>query len=125
MNKNINNITGLRNASKSGQAPRIGVVINPLSGGNLNGLGDIRRIIDDHPQVVHCDVQTPQDVLAALDKIIRYYERQEPSSPVPLLVRGAQRLVSKSFTEIIQVLTPEAIQQIESICGLDSGSATA
>ena len=46
--------------------PRIGVVINPLSGGNLNGLGDIRRIIDDHPQVVHCDVQTPQDVLAAL-----------------------------------------------------------
>jgi hypothetical protein len=29
-------------------------------------LGDIRRLIDDHPQVVHCDVQTPQDVLAAL-----------------------------------------------------------
>ena len=46
--------------------PRIGVLINPLSGGNLNGLGDIRRIIDDYPQVVHCDVQTPQDVLAAL-----------------------------------------------------------
>ena len=57
---------GFRNASKSGQAPRIGVVINPLSGGNLNGLGDIRRVIEDHPQVVHCDVQTPQDVLAAL-----------------------------------------------------------
>ena len=50
----------------SGMRPRIGVVINPLSGGNLNGLGDIRRIIDDHPQVVHCDVQTPQDVLVAL-----------------------------------------------------------
>jgi hypothetical protein len=51
---------------KSSRRPRIGVLINPLSGGNLNGLGDIRRIIDDHPQVVHCDVQTPQDVLAAL-----------------------------------------------------------
>jgi diacylglycerol kinase (ATP) len=62
---------GFRNASKSGQAPRIGVVINPLSGGNRNGLGDIRRIIDDHPQVVHCDVQTPQDVLAALGDFAR------------------------------------------------------
>ena len=62
---------GFRNASKSGQAPRIGVVINPLSGGNRNGLGDIRRIIDDHPQVVHCDVQTPQEVLAALREFAR------------------------------------------------------
>ena len=52
--------------SSSRRRPRIGVVINPLSGGNLNGLGDIRRIIDDHPQVVHCDVQTPQEVLAGL-----------------------------------------------------------
>ncbi|MBM4037667.1 MAG: type VI secretion system protein TssA [Planctomycetes bacterium] len=71
------------------------------------------------------EIRSPQDVLAAFDKICRYYEAHEPSSPVPLLVRGAQRLVSKNFTEIIQVLTPEAIRQIESICGLDSGSAPA
>ena len=50
---------------------RVGVVINPLSGGNLNGLGDIRRLIDAHPQVVHCDVRTPQDVLAALRDFAR------------------------------------------------------
>jgi len=56
---------------RSSRRPRIGVVINPLSGGNRNGLGDIRRIIDDHPQVVHCDVQTPQDVLAALRDFAR------------------------------------------------------
>ncbi len=51
---------------RSRRRPRIGVVINPLSGGNLNGLDDIRRIINDYPQVVHCDAQTPQDVLTAL-----------------------------------------------------------
>ncbi len=51
---------------RSRRRPRIGVVINPLSGGNLNGLDDIRRIINEYPQVVHCDAQTPQDVLAAL-----------------------------------------------------------
>jgi len=59
------------NFLRSGQTPRIGVVINPLSGGNRNGLGDVRRIISDHPQVVHCDVQTPEDVLAALQDFAR------------------------------------------------------
>ncbi len=51
---------------KSGHTPNIGVLINPLSGGNLKGLGSIRSIIADNPQVVHHDVQTPQDILEAL-----------------------------------------------------------
>ena len=51
---------------KSGRTPNIGVLINPLSGGNLNGLGSIRGVIDDNPRVIHRDVQTPRDVLDAL-----------------------------------------------------------
>ena len=51
---------------KSGQNPRIGVLINPLSGGNKNGLGAVRNAIADYPQVVQSDVQTPQEVLTAL-----------------------------------------------------------
>ena len=51
---------------KSGHTPNIGVLINPLSGGNLKGLGSIRSVIADNPQVVHHDVQTPQDILEAL-----------------------------------------------------------
>lgn len=51
---------------KSGRTPNIGVLINPLSGGNLNGLGSIRSVIDDNPRVIHRDVQTPQEVLDAL-----------------------------------------------------------
>ncbi len=50
----------------SGRTPNIGVLINPLSGGNLNGLGSIRRVIYHNPHVIHRDVQTPQDVLEAL-----------------------------------------------------------
>jgi len=46
--------------------PRIGVLVNPLSGGNRNGLAAVRNAIYDYPQVFHCDVRTPQDVLAAL-----------------------------------------------------------
>ncbi len=60
---------GFRNNIKgfdSFETPNIGVLINPLSGGNLNGLGSIRSVINDNPQVIHRDVQTPQDVLEAL-----------------------------------------------------------
>lgn len=68
-------------------------------------------------------IASTQDVIAAIDKICRYYEAHEPSSPVPLLLRRAQRLVSRSFIEIIQDLTPEAIQRIQDICGLDREKA--
>ena len=57
----------------------------------------------------------------AIDKICRYYETHEPSSPVPLILRRAQRLVSKSFVEVIQDLSPEAMRQIEIIAGVDTG----
>ena len=56
---------------RSGKTSRIGVIINPLSGGNRNGLEDIRRLICDYPRVVHCDVQTPDDVLEALKDFAR------------------------------------------------------
>jgi diacylglycerol kinase (ATP) len=51
---------------KDGKSPKIGILINPLSGGNLNGLDAIRTVINQYPQVIHCDVQTPPEVLNAL-----------------------------------------------------------
>ena len=74
------------------------------------------------PQPLSGEIRSPQDVITALEKICRYYEANEPSSPVPLLLRRAQRLVSKSFVEIIQDLNPDGVRQIELICGLDTGS---
>ena len=53
-------------AFRSVQTPRIGVIINPLSGGNLRGLGKIRKAIADFPAALSCDVETPGDISAAL-----------------------------------------------------------
>jgi len=61
------------------------------------------------------EIHSPEDVVRILDLICTYYQRVEPSSPVPLLLRRARRLVRKSFVEIIQDLNPEAIRQIEVI----------
>jgi type VI secretion system protein ImpA len=47
------------------------------------------------------------DVIRSLDRICHYYARHEPSSPVPLLLRRAKRLVTMGFDEIVQDLAPD------------------
>jgi type VI secretion system protein ImpA len=64
------------------------------------------------------DIRSPKEALLALEKVCRYFERQEPSSPVPLLLRRAQRLVSKSFVEVIEDFCPDAMKQVETIGGI-------
>lgn len=56
----------LADTIKPAQIRHVGVLINPLSGGNLNGLDAIRGVIQDNPRVIHRDVQTPREVLEAL-----------------------------------------------------------
>lgn len=63
------------------------------------------------------EIRSAEDVVRALDMISRFYQRTEPSSPVPLLLRRARRLARSNFTEIIQELTPDAWTQIEMISG--------
>lgn len=65
------------------------------------------------------EIRNTKDVLLAMDKIVRYYETHEPSSPVPLLIRRAKRLVSVSFLDIIRDLSPDAISQVQSIGGIE------
>jgi type VI secretion system protein ImpA len=60
-------------------------------------------------------VSSSVDVEMALDKIIRYYEQWEPSSPVPLIVQCAKQMVRKKFLDITKVLTPDAIGVLERI----------
>jgi hypothetical protein len=58
-------------ALKPGSKPHIGVLINPNSGGNKNGLSAIRRTIAQYPRLSHCDVRKPHEVLAALEDFAR------------------------------------------------------
>ena len=55
----------------SGKTPRIGVIVNPLSGGNVSGLEAVRNVIADYPAVFSRDVQTPEDISAALADFAR------------------------------------------------------
>lgn len=63
------------------------------------------------------EIRSPQEALLAIEKICQYFQRNEPSSPVPLLLRRAQRLVSKNFLEVIQDVCPDALSQIKMLGG--------
>lgn len=59
------------------------------------------------------------DVIRVIDQICAYYRIQEPSSPVPILLRRARRLVDKDFVAVLQDLAPDALGQFEIIKGRD------
>ncbi len=91
------------------------------SGTDLSGEDQAGEGVDEGAgQRISGEIATTQDVLLALDKVCKYYERYEPSSPVPLLLKRAQRLVSKSFVDIIRDLSPDALHQVQVISGTDS-----
>jgi len=62
-------------------------------------------------------VNSRSDVIRALDRVCEYYSAHEPSSPVPLLLRRAQRLVEKSFMEILEDMVPDGVSQARIVSG--------
>ena len=62
-------------------------------------------------------INGPQDVLRRMDEICDYYARAEPSSPVPLLLRRAQRLVGMSFADLMKDLAPGGMNELQVISG--------
>jgi type VI secretion system protein ImpA len=69
-------------------------------------------------------VQSRQDVLRLLERICEYYERTEPSSPLPLLLRRAQRMAEMDFLQIVDELTPAMRAQLEPIVGVKPAGET-
>ena len=63
------------------------------------------------------EVTSRADVIRMLEKINKYYQQYEPSSPVPLLLERAKRLVSKNFFEIMEDLAPDGMTQLLVVSG--------
>lgn len=62
-------------------------------------------------------IQSRTDVVQAIERICEFYRTAEPSSPVPLLLRRAQRLAEMDFLQIIENLSPETMTQIRALMG--------
>ncbi|WP_149496686.1 type VI secretion system protein TssA [Roseiconus lacunae] len=62
-------------------------------------------------------IASRQQAVKALADVCEYYELNEPSSPLPLLIRRAQRLSSASFLDILRDVAPDAVSQAEALSG--------
>ncbi len=86
--------------------------------GSATGSGDAAAAAEGSSQrQLSGQIFSNQDVRKALEMVIVYYEQSEPSSPVPLLIRRAKRLVGKSFVDIIRDISPDAINQVQMVSG--------
>ena len=59
------------------------------------------------------------DVEKCLDLIIEFYDRTEPSSPIPHIARRLRRMVPMDFLELMQDVAPSGLKDFRSIAGLD------
>jgi type VI secretion system protein ImpA len=63
-------------------------------------------------------IQSREDAIRALDAIAQFFRQSEPSSPVPLIVERAKRLVSKDFLEVLADVAPDALAQARAAGGI-------
>lgn len=62
-------------------------------------------------------IKSREDVLKALAAISAYYEKNEPSSPIPIFMARCKRLVMMGFVDIVRELVPDAISQVDALRG--------
>jgi type VI secretion system protein ImpA len=66
------------------------------------------------------EINNRDDVLRSLDRILAYYTRHEPSSPLPVLLNRAKNLVHADFAAIVRNLIPDGMSQFENLRGPES-----
>lgn len=59
-----------------------------------------------------------EDAMRLLDLAAEYFRRNEPSSPVPLLIERARRLADMGFLDILRDLAPDAVPQAQHAAGV-------
>lgn len=64
-------------------------------------------------------IASQADVIRSLDAIMSYYRKAEPSSPVPLLLDRAKRLVGADFMSIMKDMAPSGVDNVKLIGGVE------
>lgn len=76
------------------------------------------------------DIKSREDVVRVIDTICAYYDQVEPSSPVPYVLRRAQKMVKMNFVEMVhelglgtsESLRPSMGSAIDAAAPADSGT---
>jgi type VI secretion system protein ImpA len=64
-------------------------------------------------------IKSRQDAVRALDAVTAFFRQNEPSSPIPLVLERAKRLVAKDFLEVLADIAPGGVSQAKLIGGIE------
>jgi type VI secretion system protein ImpA len=104
-------------AMRSRVAPFIKAGATAVAGADLASTTEAQKNEGTQAFSLEGEIRSREDVLTLLQKICQYYDRTEPSSPVPLVLKRAARLAEMDFMQIMQDLSPDAISQIRIVTG--------
>ncbi|HET7203371.1 MAG TPA: type VI secretion system protein TssA [Steroidobacteraceae bacterium] len=85
--------------------------------GSPEASADATPALDQRPLAVG-SIRSRDDALRALEAVAAFFRQNEPSSPVPLFIERARRLVAKDFLEVLADVVPEAISQAKLASGV-------
>jgi type VI secretion system protein ImpA len=63
-------------------------------------------------------IASRQDAIKALDAVAMFFRQTEPSSPVPLFVERAKRLIGKDLLEVLEDIAPDAVATVKQAGGI-------
>lgn len=66
-----------------------------------------------------------RDVERCLDMIIDFYERTEPSSPIPHLARRMRKMVPMNFLQLMEEIAPSGMKEFKNVAGVDDKKSAA
>ncbi|TDR78357.1 type VI secretion system protein TssA [Paludibacterium purpuratum] len=64
------------------------------------------------------EIHNSGDVARLLEQLCQYYARAEPSSPIPILLTRARKLVDLNFMDIMNELSPSGVAEIQYLSGI-------
>jgi len=66
-----------------------------------------------------------EEVVKCLDLVVAFYDRTEPSSPIPHLARRIRRMVHMDFVELMEDLAPSGLKEFRLLAGLTESKKSA
>lgn len=132
--ENVRAIDAVFNEKTPGQGPDLNPLIKVLHRivkrlGEETG-GDVEDDVVEEGEVVGAGgtgtvkpassgaISSRRDVETALDRILKYYAAHEPSSPLPILLERAKRLVGADFMTIMKDIAPNGVDNVMTVGGI-------
>jgi type VI secretion system protein ImpA len=63
-------------------------------------------------------IRSREDATRSLDAVAEFFRRSEPSSPVPMFVDRAKRLIARDFLEVLAELAPDSLAEVKKVGGI-------